>query len=642
MKKILLSAFVSLAALTAGAELINMGYANDDVFYTYTGMQTNQDGEMGAAIKLPAAMFEKYADARAIAISIGLGQDVKNFPAKAFLRRGSLNSEDVATGTEEVSFNPKGWENIAFDTEWTVPANLEDDIYVGYFINCPKDKFVIYTSMHNCAAPKGQCWMTNVASNEAAGKEMWYDLSTIPGTVGQNSNLCIRLILEMPDGSHSNVVFLNNAIVGNVGTLGADDIALFFMRNDGTNTVNSVEVTTTLGDAVHVEEVDLKNPMAPGSESTRGISMNMHYLGTGEHTIEITKVNGVENNAATANRTATVNVLAVPEYVAENFTKRPVLEYYCSESAHFSGVNQDDCIRPIMGRYMDQVTYLPHNAGDKFAQNVRDTSAWVGDQQTTLSLSDGDRLLIASHSDMMNIMMPSTCVDRTQQVNKVNLMGQCDGVFTSALYPQAQEYCIVEQLHVPTFASIDLTSEYDAASGQVKINAAGSIVDGILPEGENLRLAIFLLEESVKSDSQEFPDDSNYLARYPDGIFTHYAVVRSTLTDFWGEEIAAGDFAKTYTATLDNPFINPDHMKVVALLQRPETNDRWHRDIINSAEIPMTDTFEQTHEYSSINSVTAPGQKTLYNLNGVRVSNASTPGIYIERSAAGTRKILVK
>ena len=79
-------------------------------------------------------------------------------------------------------------------------------------------------------------------------------------------------------------------------------------------------------------------------------------------------------------------------------------------------------------------------------------------------------------------------------------------------------------------------------------------------------------------------------------------------------------------------------MKVVAIIQRPMTNDNLNRNIINSAEEPISPDYEE-FEFSSIEQIEAPSAAAagIYDLQGRRL-NAPIRGINIING----KKILVK
>lgn len=639
MKKLLLSALMAATIATASATLTDVGYCNDTYFYPYSGLTIDHNANIGVAVKIPADMIANYAGGKIIGLKIAAGSDASNHPVTAFLRKGTLDSENLTSTNEYISYNQSGgWDQILYDTEWTIPEGLDEDIYFGVFTSNPERKYILNTSTLSRKADAGQYYLTEQVEGE---KDDWFDISEL-NNYADYTIIAIRAIIELPDESYQNVMFLTKVVAPKIGIEGETTDALVYIKNDGQVPITSFEMTYTLGDKTFSQPITLEEELPVGFTTSRGNRLPIKYLGTGTQKVSITKVNGVENDAAEGTRTAEIEIISVPQETAEKYTRRPLVEYYCSESDHNSGTFEANMMVPGMAPFAGQVTYLPHHSNDKFGQNPVDVPAIIDGKEDILTLTDGDRLAQALYGGSLGaISIPSMVIDRTVQIDIAVLIGAPTAVMGNTLYPgdNAASIAYREALRRPTFASIDLTSKYDADNATVEITAAGTIEDNILPEGEKAKLSVFIIEETVQSDSQELPESESVNEQYPDGIFTHARVIRQTVTPFNGDEIEAGDFSKNYKVDIENPRWNTTHMKVVAILQRPETNDMWNRDIINTAEAPMTDDYVDS--ITEVEEITdAPA--VYYNINGQRVASPAVPGVYLEQRGNTTRKIYVK
>lgn len=635
MRKLLLLLCVVLG-VNLSATVVNIGYSNDWAIYVSTGIQFSDDGTVDAAIRIPANMLADYSGAQIIGIRLGLGDSAKELPTTAFLRVGSLTSDNVASGVENYTFDQK-WQQILFNTEWTIPEGHDQDIYVGYSCAVKKGDFVVYTSMNKCEADPNQCFLRHSKLCPE-----WHDLTADPSGKAY-SNLTINALLQLPDGSYETVALINDVITNDVIYADEANGALYMFKNDGTKDITKLTLSYTMGDQTLSKTVTLSSPIPAGQTTSRGVYLPFHCFGTGTHTVEITKVNGKDNSASEGKRKFTLDVIGVSSEVAEGYTRRPLYEYYCDENDYQSGVLQDFVVlkdlEPFKGRY----TYLAQHSADKFGQNPKDVNAWIGGQSTTLTLCDADRLIIRTQGDINKVYVPMVSIDRAMNLQNISWLGRGNGVFNAVLYPEAFKPVMEEALAVPTFAKLELTPSYDPASHMVTVKVTGDIAAGVLPEHEVPYLSLFLTEEGVKSDSQEFPDNAEIPTLYPDGTFVHHSVVRQTITPFDGVEAPVGTIDQTFQFELENPRWNVDHMKLVAILQRPVTNDRWHTSIINSTEVPLTATYEDYN--ASITDITAKGDApaAFYDLSGRRItSGRPAAGVYILSNGTTTLKVIVK
>lgn len=637
MRKLLLLLCVMLG-VNLSATVVNLGYSNDWDIYVRTGIQFAADGDVDAAIRIPVNMLADYSGSKIIGIRLALGDDAKNLKTKAFMRIGSLTAADAATGEESYTFDGK-WQQILFNQEWTIPEGLEQDIYVGYSCSVPKSKFVVYTSMNKCAADPEQCYLRHSKLCPE-----WIDLTSDP-SAKPNSNLTINALLQRPDGTYETVALLKDVIVNNVTYADEDNGALYVIHNDGGKDITKLTLKYTLGEETFTKTVTLNSPLPSGQTANRGIYLPFHSFGTGTHTVEITKVNGKDNGASQGNRARTVDVVSVPADVAEGYTRRPLYEYYCSEDDYNSGVVQDELVLPGLKQFKGRYTYLAQHSGfDKFAQNPKDVNAYVNGEPAVFTLSDADRLLIRTQGDINKLYVPMASIDRAVILQNVMWLGRGNGVFGHTLYPEAFIPVMEEALTIPTFAKIELTPTYDPASRMVTVKVTGDIASGVLPEHEVPYITLFLTEEGVKSDSQEFPQNAEIPNLYPDGIFTHHSVVRQTITPFDGIETPVGTIDQTIQFEIENPRWDVNRMKIVGIIQRPATNDRWHTDVINSTEAPLTADYEDYTEASISNvSANSDAPASFYDLSGRRLTTGRpAAGFYIISNGTTTKKVIVK
>lgn len=654
MKKLLLSALFAVGTLTNafGANIL-IGDAKDDAHvYIGEGLSYGKDANMGVALRIPSRTLQSYAGAKIVGLQIAAGDGIEELKIDAFLSKGQLNdgalvlSEPETTQTGHIGWIQNeypiygDWDHIMFSNPYTIPAasDVKFDLYFGFYMSIKANINVIGISSLNQSVGKNKVYLATSEDLSVEKPDSWQDITTIPGIT--NGNITVCAIVELPEEVSTNAMSFQTVYTPHIGILDNTVNSYVYLTNDGPTEIKSFEVTTTFEDneSVQVYNFPEEEPMPIGyvAGNRQAMPLPLPVMGSGKHTMTITKVNGEDNLADPEAAKHEFSIIGVSQEEAAKHRRRPVVEQYLGEDNHKSGVYQDDIVLPSLEPYKGFCTYLPQHSNDKFGQNPQDTPAFVNGQETNFTLTDADRLFIGLVGDINQVMMPSQTIDRSIQMQEIEIAGKTQSTVTATLYPQAMVFYMNEALNTPTFATIELSNTYNSEAGTLKVEASGSIAD-VLPGEEKARLALYLIEEGVKSDSQEFPDDEKIPELYPDGIFTHARVVRQMITPIEGDELEPGDFVKTYTIDIENPRWEVNHMKVIGLLQRPLTNPLLECNIINSAEEPISPDYEE-FVFSSIDEIeTSAAPTVIYDLQGRRLA---TPirGINIING----KKILVK
>lgn len=659
MKKFLLSLLLGAAVVPVFADeaaTTEFGYCKDPYISVADGFGLAQDGTLGFAIRLPHDQISKYSGGRIIGMTIGAADNCNEQEINVFLRKGTpdpdnpkkltLSDENLASTTDYISWKlVNGWQGeltqVLLDKGWTIPEDLDEDLFFGLYATVKGQKRIIGSSMQTQRSPDDVIYYTESYDPENTTPNDWDEIHLIPA-FNSNNNPVIKCIIELPAENYSNVLQIVNAYMPNICPVGVPTTACLFLKNDGSKPISNLEISLSLGDESNDYPITFSgSPMDIGYESPNRnpIKVPLKALGTGKHVLTITKVNGEPNGALEKDKTCELDIVGVPTEIAMQHIRRPLYEFITSETDHMGGIYEKDFVVPAIKAYKNRITYLPHHTGDKFAQNPTDTPVHINGEPQTIELSDADRWsIMLCKKDINSEMIRVNCIDRTLQMKIAELSGKTsmDQVLTACFADKtAIEYYIPEALNTPTFASVELENTFNPDTKLATIKASGTIAD-LLPEGEKAKLSIFVVEETIWSNSQELPTSEATETRFPDGNFDHYRVIRETVTDFWGEELEPGkDFVKTYNVVLDNPKWNPDHMRVIAVIQRPETNHYLKLDVLNSAEEPLTETYEE----SGISQIEASGDANgaIFDLQGRKLASPAR-GINIING----KKILVK
>jgi hypothetical protein len=606
-----MAAAIGFGSATAATTTRDFGYVDpSETVYEATGWSYTVANEQAYVIKIPAATLATYGGGTVKALKFGWCSRTAG-KVTAIVRSGAIDSETVASQDATVKF---GWNTITFSEPYTLP-NPPEDLYVGVRLTMPVNEYCVATGTYS-AILKGVNFTTDYAVNDYyGGAEIWEDLYPYDTNAG---NLMMLAVVEYDADAHLNELAITDIRYSNVALAGEYGTAKMTFVNEGSNNVNSLTVSYSIDGETKYKNLSLTDPITPGS--TKDVAMPLLALGTGTMTVGVSHVNAKPNNITSS---LDINMLAIPDYVAEKYVKRPVAEYYGSESEHYTpGSMYFPAFIEGLDSYGDAISMVAHHLDDKFS---------VGDDEDTqlmLDMVDNDSSLV---------YLPMMTIDRCNQVNNLSPMSGTPAFFV--LQPGFVNYAYDEALAVPTLASVNIDGTYDAATHTGSLTISGTIEPDVLPADEKLWLTTYIVEDSVATDSQEFPSSDKILEMYPDGIFYHSGVIRVQPCDIHGEEMAEGDYSVTYPFELDEDW-NWLNMRVVAFLQRPQTNDKFDRNIINSGERRLS-------AVASISEITADealdNAQEIYNIGGQRLSRRpTTPGIYLVRSGNQAQKVVIR
>ena len=578
----LAAVLTAVCGLSAVADSVTLGIATDtqEYIYDYSGFSVSQDLTMGAAIKLSADVLAPYKGAKITGFRVGFGQDATG-SANFWVRQGELTADDMTSTSTSVT---KGWMDVKLPSakQVTIPTDLSEPLYVGYTIPVKANKYVVYGSMYG-GLKSGQMYVCPNA-DAANSQQQWEDAYN----PSEPYPLLLFITVESESAGLQNLVYLNGTVYNHVGTEGTQGTQNLTITNAGTNAVRNIHLKLTQGEKSWESRVTLPESIKAGDTKKYTFQTMFHYLASGPVTMEISKVNNKENQAAETMRSITVNAIAVPADVAKNYTKRTLLEFIGSETDYNSARHFDNYMKPMLEKYGDKISFMTQHYSDKYSMNVDDRTGY--DDCTRLQLDN------ALTTDAITV--PAMCLDRTDQVG--NPVRYANNVFFSILNPDFASSVFDEQLGRPTFASVNVKSDYDKANYTATVTVSGHIAEGVMPEGQQLQLNVYLVENDVESTSQELPDSEWTDVNYPDKKYTHPAIIRAMATPLYGEAVAEGDYSKTYTFRMESSTWNPEKMRVIAYLQRPQgewgsetTPEQYNemmrsRDVINCGEAVLT------------------------------------------------------
>lgn len=624
LRGMLASVLTAGAAATAHSQSIDIGYANvqQDQVYAYDGVATDEDASVYVAAILTPDIMQTYAGGRIVALRMGWSCSYQTGKVDMFIREGSLNAENTITKTGTAKF---GWNTFTLDTPYQIPENPEN-IVIGYHVNTKAKTYCIPHSWLN-TKPANSFYITQDNFKLPDGRYEWEDVSQTYGP------LLILAVIEV-DNDITNRAEITTIVAPEIFNEGDTGTGLFTIANRGSNDISKIRLQYKLGDKEKKHTISLSSSIKPNSSSK--ISVPVAALGTGETTVSIVQVNGKPNGLETSK---TLPILTVPKEVSDKYTRRPLLEYFGSEGSHYNVLYYESYFMGVYEDYKDQMSIVCHHLNDQFM--TRDDE----DTQMLVDLADGD---------LTQVQVPSMTLDRSIQSSNALIFSPLTVAY-SILTPTPYAVAVYDEaLAVPTFANINVSNTYDADKAEVTINVNGYIEPGVLPEGEKLKLTVYLLEDNVASTAQDWAD-ANQEEAYG-GVYHHQNLIRQQPVPIWGDELDGdGNYSRSYVVEIDPEEWKQEDMHVVALLHRSENNIRTSRQVINCAEAA----FGQ----SSIHEITLDGTSDVqvavtdgtitvngstdgvrvYTLSGAQVANRSlAAGLYVVAKGAFTSKVLVK
>lgn len=624
--KLSLSGTISMLAVAiaafctpAGADAqMYVGYVNpQETVYPYTGFTNSSDQDLTLvfAIRMEASKFNNITGASLTGLRVGwsMGNE-EMFPEMEVFVREELDGKNLASGKDQVCF---GWNDVMFDTPYAISGGK--DLYLGAKVEWKKGAW-LGTGIFGYTLPEKTQFMGNLEDAGEDGKIQWIDAT--------DDNMVIMAlgIVEASGSEYNDLATLTDVRMNDVQPLEYPGDAYLVIKNDGMNELQSFEISSQFGDKKWSFPVQLNSPIAPGDQ--KDVTGGIQALGTGIHKMWLSKVNGKEVEKPSI---VEHELIGVPEEVAGQYTRRPLVERWVGESEYRTPVYTDDIFMPGIEPYRDRLSLVAHHFSDQFMiYHEFDKDVDNEDIKFLVDFANGEK---------SKVSVPSFATDRSYLPRNPLARNNTYSVAYNFIYPDYVAPVYESALDVPTFASVNTSVNVDGDNCQIEVS--GKVESGIMPEGESLYLTVYVLEDGIVSTSQEFPDDPEVTERYK-GVYTHNDVIRLQLTEMYGEKIESeGEYTKKYTCELD-PEWNLDNMRVLAFVNRSGER-HGHMQVINSAETPVksnsvegiADNARKSFAVEGCDIVAAPGFSVeVYTLDGARVAaKGLQPGIYVVKSA---------
>lgn len=645
MKKLLLSAFAMLLALTAGAQKFQaskcdvkldvqkatvvksdakkapakssvaenqrlVGYYSTDDCDAYIGA-TGLTGNNPVGALLSASDLAPYYGAKIVGIRFNLAQgcSASNVFVKNITADGNI--QDFVTVDKNIT-SPAGdantgtWQTVMFDADKQFELS---DKYTGLMIGYTYKQTSNNYPVGLYSGAYGVFYMyANIPASQGGNGEAWYNMGSDYGA------LSVQLIAENDKFSPNAIVPFDfgkfNVVVGETKTVGVR------LANLGTK-FESLDFTTTLeGKTSKEQHVDLGKDYGVGGTFTLNVPFEAASKpGKYEVTFTVTKVNGVANGATVTSAKGINNTLA------QKLKKVAVVEEFTDTKCGW-------CPRGHVAM---------HNLSEKY-----------GDQFIGIALhqySQTDPMYIDDYSLGFN-GAPSAVVDRTTFGDPYAAM------------PDAVEAALADYPE----ATVSVSGQYNADSTQVEATATVTslvsgqyevaymlVADGLTGKTSSWKQANYysstmknqtgLNKSDIPADLQSYWDEPASCNQVYNDVLIASSYSDSENQAEFGEFVENGVTTGNYTLTMPTKKIllkalDKKKVSVVAVIIDPETGA-----ILNAGKALVG---AGSTGIITVNNSTNATVVARYAVDGTQIS-APVKGINILKMSDGTtRKVMVK
>ena len=537
----------SMAQGTSGK--VYAGYAKyDDEIWEYDGLSLQFDAKVGCAIRLTKDMIAPYAGGTITGMRVGWDTSSRTGVYEGFVRN-DFNGENLTTGKATVRF---GWNDMTLKS-YVIPEDVEE-LIVGFTTNLKKNICAIPTLYpHNTP---GSCFLWVEGDNDEEGNPHWVDMN-------DRGILPILLVIRDTQGRFKYLPVINLLTDNGIQQTETADDVIMRIKNMGSQKINNIELTSRQGE----QSWSRTFPLSVATGATSKIFLAPIYcFHTGDVELSITKVNNIEVSGL---ETHTLNIIGVPEDVANGYTRRPLVEYFESENNYRSARYFDEYVQyPVMAKEGD-ITFVCQHLDDQFMTGDDDATSLA------LKLCSGDS---------SKVSIPAMTVDRAMSSDNIlfQMATSSTPMFDVLTQSSDAQNVFTSAANRPTFVSLTVggTLKEDEETLSVEVN--GDVAPGIMPEGENLRLTAYLMEKDVESDSQLFWNEKEK-DEYQ-GMYTHPNIIREVLTAPEGDPIPAGGSINAEYQTELDPMWNAENLYLVAFIHRDGNMGGRRMHVFNSAE----------------------------------------------------------
>ncbi len=570
-------------------------YVGDEVATAQEGLGLNTNQTLSIASMMDSARFSKFNGGKVVSMRYGLvrAATVSKVFIKAIKGKNIVDLLEVPVTAAGVA----GWNTVTVETPYTLDFTDADAVLMGFEYKQVSGQYPL--------SFKGKEIGTLVYGNLGQG-EGWYNLN------GAGGGLCIQAVVENEypayDLQVSDVYSMDYIKAGEEMEYG------FTYMNDGIKPLSDYTFGVAIdGSEVAVVEAPTKELSSTAVDYTGKVSVK--DLASGIHTFSV-YVKTVDGEAVT------MGALQTGSYPFGVYTE--------------SYPHQKQLIEQFTSTYC---TYCPR--GGKFLNLLgkkRDDLAFVslhGNMQ-----SGTDIYTIAAGSEIMSYMtsgFPSAAFNRYPFGDGETAMSiGFNDDYMNQYADLISDMIDLGNRFYPTFATIDLTADYNEAAGTMDIKVSGeTVADFAAVMGEDVALTVYITEDSLVSRQL---DGSTWKSKY-----VHNNVLRAVATAPAGDalKMTGNKYENSYSVKVNSKW-NKNQLGVVAFIGRTLTEENAANENLWVMNAEALKKYDPTTGISTPVKSAENRPVEFYTIDGVRV-DAPVKGLNIVKLSNGeTRKVVVK
>jgi hypothetical protein len=583
-------------------------YTTDDVAGADQGIGFNSAQDLKMAIYLPSSLLAKYDGAKIVSIRFGLCASVGK--SRVFVAPltsdGNIGSDVVS---QDVTSTAEGWNTVDLTTPYTIDLKtLSNGFLMGFDYTQVSGKYPLSYVKQGEIGPS-YCY-GNLGNGIA-----WYN-------VGAESygNLSVQCIVESNNFPKKDIVLTGIAIDSKYKKAGEKLSYGFDISNFGTETINSYALNVTL-DGKNIKTLTTPVAVTKDKNSVKDEITLPSDIADGEHNLAVfvDKIDGETPTQFTEDDT-----LAIPfnTYSASVARQMQLVEQFTSTYC----------------------TYCP--GGSKALKNFAATRSDLALVAVHGNLSSGtDIYKIAANDSIMLYLnvggYPSAAFNRCYIADAEEPgISQGIGFSSYATTDQINQYfqaLLDESTAAPSFATVNVTANYEYASRKLNVNVSGEGVDKAAQILSGYGLYVYLTEDSLISKQL---NNGTWISKYQ-----HDHVVRALMTPCLGTQLIwnGNNYSNDLTTTLKSAW-NPQKMNIVAFIA-PIVNDIKNVDytalaVNNCNMINLKDIYTTGIKDVNANDDNAT-EVARYNAAGQQINGAQKGINIIKMSNGKTVKVIV-
>lgn len=596
MKKTLLTLLVLVMAMAMQAQQVSgvaIGYCSGQAPTRGVVSSAQKNVWRSAAIHVDRNLMATFADCHIDSIRAGLASKL-NVDSLVVWLRTSLDGENIAQGAISKTDLKKGWNLVALDTPYNIPAKLDDGLYIGFSFHQKSSStgFAVVTSDHS----EGGFYL-----KEQDGE--WEDMS-LKGVLSVEAlaygdklpkvNLSLKEITVQPIYAISNGKLKVQATVKNLATMTISGFK-FRCSVDGYDGTYDIAQECSLGyqdEQIYSFVVDNPNVGTPDNVA-RTINIQIADINEGED----------EN-------TSDNTLSAQFEVIAQDFTRNVLIEEFTTEKC-------PNC--PRMASYIKTLL-----GNEDYAERVNVITRHAGYYTDWLTATCDDDYLWFYNAGG-STYAPAVMFDRTVM----------DEGTTPVYCPSSQDQfntMVDYALEKPAYVSLKLSVTPDESNPYLlHVNVKGSRSKADITSLP-ARINVVALEDDITAQNQAGAS----------GSYIHEHVNRG-FNSTWGDEIEwnGDDYDYSTDITIKND-CKVENMQVVAYISNYDSDDATNCQVANSARSEYKDWITTGIEGIKTSN-TNTSATHYYDLSGKLLSGKPAgKGVYVMKQGNITKKIVLE